>query len=75
MKAVMLVNVSSAKQGRGDIDEKAKALVLNAYRDGCRNRSQKPFDAALNSYVARYPHISRSLAGHAVAHILATAGV
>jgi hypothetical protein len=38
-------------------------------------RSSKPFDVALTSYLSRYPHISRDLAGYAVAHILATAGI
>jgi hypothetical protein len=65
----------TAQRDRDEIYEKAKGLVLDAYREGCRNRSQAPFDAALNSYMSRYPHISRELAGHAVAHILATAGV
>jgi hypothetical protein len=71
----MLVSTKPYARDREAIDERAKQLVLNAYREGCRNRSEKPFDAALNSYMARYPHISKELAGHAVAHIIATADV
>lgn len=62
------------QEERGAIDENAKRLVLTAYRDACRTRAQKPFDAALDSYISRYPYVRKDLAGHAVAHILATAG-
>jgi hypothetical protein len=71
----MLVSTKPYARDREAIDERAKQLVLHAYREGCRNRSEKPFDAALNSYMARYPQISKELAGHAVAHIIATADV
>jgi hypothetical protein len=72
----MLVDIRAPVQrNREDIDEKAKRLVLEAYHEGCSTKSQTPFDAALNSYMARYPHVSRELAGYAVAHILATAGI
>jgi hypothetical protein len=64
-------------RNRGDIDERAKQLVLTAYRDCCRANasSRKAFDAAMNSYLTAYPDVSRQLASHAVAHILSTAGV
>jgi hypothetical protein len=63
------------QRDREAIDEKARQLVLDAYDEACRTRSAMPFDAALSSYLTRYPHVSRELAGHAVAHILATAGM
>jgi hypothetical protein len=65
----------SGQRKREGIDETAKQIVLDAYREGCRARSPKPFDEALNGYLRRYPHIKKELAGHAVAHILATAGM
>jgi hypothetical protein len=60
---------------REAIDETAKQIVLDAYREGCRARAPKPFDEALKGYLRRYPHVKKELAGHAVAHILATAGI
>lgn len=58
---------------RNDIDERAREVVLVAYRESSHAGRRNAFDAALNSYMRRYPHISRELAGHAVAYILATA--
>jgi hypothetical protein len=60
---------------RSGIDEIARKVVLEAYRESSRSRLSKPFDEALKRYLRRYPHVSKELAGHAVAHILATAGV
>ena len=76
MGAVLVVHPRTPvqKQDRRSVDEKARRLVINAYREACRTRSDTPFDAALDSYVAKYPHISRDLAGYTVAHILSTAG-
>jgi hypothetical protein len=71
----MLVNSRSIHRDRGDIDDKAREIVLAAYREGCRSRSPSPFDVALSTYRDEYPHINKELAGHAVAHILATAGM
>ena len=74
MTAVMVVS-TKIHLDRRDIDEKARELVLDAYRAGCQTRSSVPFDAALRQYRSQYPHISKELAGYAVAHILATAGM
>ena len=63
------------QRDRESVDDAAKRLVLGSYREGCRKNVQSPFDTALDSYLARYPHVSRELAGHAVAYILATAGL
>jgi hypothetical protein len=63
------------RRERKAIDETARQVVLDAYREGCRAQSSKPFDAALKGYLRRYPHVKKELAGHAVAHILATAGI
>jgi hypothetical protein len=60
---------------RGAIDQTATQVVLDAYREGCRAPSPKPFDEALKGYLRRYPYVKKELAGHAVAHILATAGI
>jgi hypothetical protein len=76
MAAVLVLSTKvPVRHDRDAIDERAKQLVLDAYREACHTRSQTPFDAALNSYLTRYPHISRELAGHAVAHILAAAEI
>jgi len=61
------------QRGRENLDEQATKLVLGVYRESCRKRADAAFDAALRSYMSRYPHINKELAGHAVAHILATA--
>jgi hypothetical protein len=50
-------------------------VVLVAYRESSHAGRQNAFDAALSSYMRRYPHISRELAGHAVAYVLATAEI
>jgi hypothetical protein len=71
----MLVNAKTVNLDRGNIDNKARKIVLDAYREGCRTRSHAPFDTALNNYRSQYPHISKELAGYVVAHILATAGM
>jgi hypothetical protein len=60
---------------RNGIDERARKIVLDAYHESCRSRSSKPFDEALQRYLRRYPHVKKELASHAVAHILATAGM
>ena len=62
-------------RGRDGIDETAKKVVLEAYRESSGSRASEPFEAALQRYLQRYPHVNKELAGHAVAHILATAGV
>ncbi len=63
----------SGVRERSDIDEKAKRVVLDAYRESSGSQTSKPFDEALKRYLQRYPHVKKELAGHAVAHILATA--
>ena len=60
---------------RSDIDEQARKTVLAAYRESNHVGRQTAFDAALSSYLKKYPHISRELAGHAVAYILSTAEI
>jgi len=66
---------TAGRRRRDGIDETAIQIVLEAYREGCRSRSATPFDNALKGYMRRYPHVNKELAGHAVAHILATAGM
>jgi len=63
-----------ARHDRNDIDYEARQLVIETYREACRT-GPSGFDAALKSYLDKYPHISMHLAIHAVAHILATAGM
>jgi hypothetical protein len=65
----------TGRRGRDGIDEAAKQIVLEAYREGCHSRSATPFDEALKGYMRRYPHVKKELAGHAVAYILANAGM
>jgi hypothetical protein len=60
---------------RYDIDERARKVVLDAYREGSRSRSSRPFEEALKRYLRRYPYVKKELASYAVAHILATAEV
>jgi hypothetical protein len=62
-------------RNRSDIDERAREIVLAAYRESNHAGRQTAFDAALRSYMKRYSHINRELAGHAVAYILATAEI
>ena len=76
MSALLVVSPRIVRRHRRDsVDETAKQIVLDAYREGCLARSPKPFDEALKGYLRRYPHVKKELAGHAVAHILATAGM
>lgn len=76
MSALLVVSPRIARRHKRDsVDETAKQIVLEAYREGCLARSPKPFDEALKGYLRRYPHVKKELAGHAVAHILATAGM
>ena len=63
------------RKDRENIDDEATQIVLEAYKDACANRAERPFDAALGRYVAKYPYVGKELAGHAVAHILSSAGV
>jgi hypothetical protein len=65
----------SGGRERNEIDEKARKVVLDAYRESSDRQTSKPFDEALKRYLRRYPHVRKELASHAVAHILATAGV
>jgi hypothetical protein len=65
----------SGGRERGAIDDAARKVVLDAYRESSGSRTSKPFDDALRCYLRRYPHVKKELAGHAVAHILATADV
>ncbi|MGE0258681.1 MAG: hypothetical protein AB7H71_05635 [Alphaproteobacteria bacterium] len=76
MTAVLVVSARMpGGRERGDIDETARKVVLDAYRESSGSRAAKPFDEALKRYLRRYPHVKKELAGHAVAHILATAEV
>jgi hypothetical protein len=76
LSALLVVSPRIARRHKRDsVDETAKQIVLDAYREGCLARSPKPFDEALKGYLRRYPHVKKELAGHAVAHILATAGM
>ena len=76
MKSALLVSRRMpVRQDREGIDDEATQIVLEAYKEACANRSERPFDAALGRYVAKYPHVGKELAGHAVAHILTTAGM
>jgi hypothetical protein len=65
---------SRVQRDRTDVDEEASQLVLDAFREESRDGLSSPFDAALDCYTKKYPHVSRELASHAVAHILAKAG-
>jgi hypothetical protein len=58
-----------------DIDERAREMVLAAYRESNHVGRQTAFDAALSSYIRKYPDANRELAGKAVAYILATAEI
>jgi hypothetical protein len=63
---------TSNTREREGIDEKAKRLVLQAYRERSHMGSQAGFEAALESYLSRFPTVSRHVAARAVAYILAT---
>jgi hypothetical protein len=62
---------------REEIDAQARGLVLDAHRSATTSISdpQGKFNAALEVYCKAYPHISRPIARHAVAHIIETGGL
>jgi hypothetical protein len=62
---------------REAVDAEARELVLDAYRLAKISSSdpRSKFNAALKRYCKTYPHISRPVARHAVAHIIATDGL
>ena len=71
----ILVDAESASQDqREEIEELAKKVVLEAYRDACRSGA-RPFEAALETYRGKFPRIHKNLARHAVAHIMTTEGM
>jgi hypothetical protein len=76
---MLLVSLNSEELSidRGAVDAEARELVLDAYRAATVSVSdpQANFNAALESYCKAYPHISRPIARHAVAHIIATDGL
>lgn len=74
-RASLIVPRTSSQHDRTATDQKARQLVLGAYREGCHEDASTSFEAALSIYRSRYPHISKAVAGHAVAYILATEGV
>ena len=59
------------------IDAEARELVLEAYRSAKISviDPQAQFTVALERYCKAYPHISRPVARHAVARIIATDGL
>ena len=63
-----------AQRDRTEIDEEASQLVIDAFREESRDGLSSAFDAALDCYLKKYPHINRQVASHAVAYILANAG-
>ena len=73
---MLLVSLDShiAPIDREALDAEARSLVLDAYRAARTSVSdpQAKFNAALESYCKAYPHISRPVARHAVAVIIAT---
>jgi hypothetical protein len=76
LKAVLVVSPRMPRgRERNGIDDDARKIVLDAYRESSGSRTSKPFDEALRCYLRRYPYVKKELAGHAVAHILATAEV
>jgi hypothetical protein len=76
---MLLVSLNSEELSidREAVDAEARALVLDAYRSAKISVSdpQSQFTAALERYCKAYPHISRPIARHAVAHIIATDGL
>ena len=62
---------------RVEIDSEAHKIVCEAFRSVAASaaKPQSKFDAALEAYTARYPHIAKEIARHAVAYILATDGM
>ena len=75
---MLLVSLNSEELSidREAVDAQARELVLDAYRSAAMSVSdpQATFNAALVVYCKAYPHISRPVARHAVAHIIATDG-
>jgi hypothetical protein len=73
---MLLVSVNSKELSfdREAIDTEARRLVLDAYHSAKISVSdpQSQFIAALERYCKAYPHISRPVARHAVAHIIVT---
>lgn len=76
---MLLVSLNSQELSvdREAVDAEARGLVLDAYRSTAVSVSdpQAKFNAALEVYCKAYPHISRPVARHAVAHIIATDGL
>lgn len=76
---MLLVSLDSEELSidRDAIDAEARELVLDAYRSAkiSVTEPQSKFNAALERYCKAYPHISRPVARHAVAHIIATDGL
>jgi hypothetical protein len=62
---------------RAEIDSEAHGVVCEAFRSAVASvaNPRAKFDAALEAYMARYPHIAKEIARHAVAYILATDGM
>jgi hypothetical protein len=76
---MLLVSLNSGELSidREAVDAEARGLVLDAYRFATISVSdpQAKFNVALEAYCKAYPHISRPVARHAVAHIIATDGL
>jgi hypothetical protein len=76
---MLLVSLDSqiSSLDRDTVDAEARTIVLDAYRSAAISMKDPlgEFDAALESYCKAYPHISRPLARHAVAHIIGTDGM
>jgi hypothetical protein len=75
-REMLVVGLESVASGcdRSALDSEAHQVVCAAYRDFTGHPSAK-FDAALEAYMQAYPHISKEVARHAVAYILATDGL
>jgi hypothetical protein len=58
--------------GQDDIHREAQSIVIEAYQKAAENvPPTEAFDAALNAYRAKFPHIAKDIASQAVACILA----
>jgi len=76
LSATMVIgHKPSVERDRTQVDEEASQLVLDAFREQSRRGGSSPFDAALDCYTKKYPHVSRQVASYAVAHMLANAGI
>lgn len=73
MLAVGLESVAAGAD-RAEIDSEAHQRVCAAFRNSGAHPNAK-FEAALEAYLKAYPHISKEVAKHAVAYILATDGM